>query len=161
MVVDSSTETFTARIYDACPSEYDSYGTYTLDLTISRADTSAPGGKVELASTQTQFGMTRYLAMGEVTATPPAPDAQAWLDPDPRTLNMKVHGEWQEFRVRSNVTRYLNDHLGFWMFGNEYGHFASGGPGLTPEEACQMSAARPLPLVRCAMFQDGYDRCKM
>ena len=66
IAVDASTETFTVDIYDACPSEYHSYGTYTLDLTISN-------GSVELATGQTQFGMSRYLTIGEATATPPSP----------------------------------------------------------------------------------------
>ena len=140
--VDESREVFPVQVYDACPSEYNSYGTYTLDLSISRTDTSAPGGKVELASARTQFGMSRYLAIGEVTTTPPAPGAQAWLDPDPRTLNMKVHGEWQEFRVRSDVTRYLNDYLGVIVNAGELGLFAttSRSPDTSTtatEEACR------------------------
>ena len=117
IAVDESSETFTADIYDACPTEYHSYGTYTLDLSISRVDATAPGGKVELATARTQFGMSRYLTIGEPTATPPDPDAVAWMDPDPRTQNMRVNAEWQEFRFRSDVTRYLNDHLGVVMNG--------------------------------------------
>ena len=66
---------------------------------------------LDLANVLTKMGMSN--AFGEVTATPPALDAEAWLNPGPRTLNMKVHGEWQEFRVRSGVTRHLNDHVGF------------------------------------------------
>ncbi len=93
---------------------------------------------MDLANVLAKMGMPN--AFDEVTATPPAPDAQVWLNPDPRTLNMKVHGEWQESRVCGDVTRYRNDHVGFWMFGNEYGHFPSGGPGLNPEEACQKSS---------------------
>ena len=136
VAVDSSTETFTADIYDACPSDHDSYGTYTLDLSIAN-------GSVELATAQTQFGMSRYLAIGEATITPPSPDALAWMDPDPSTLNMRVHGEWQKFHFRSDVTRYLNDHMGVLMFGDEYGYFAAPGelrPVTTPEEACLRSA---------------------
>ena len=137
IAVDASSETFTTRIYDACPSEYHTYGTYTLDLSISN-------DSVELASAQTQFGMSRYLTIGEATATPPSPDALAWMDPDPSTLNMRVHGDWQEFRFRSDVTRYLNDHMGVLMFGDEYGFFAAPGqsrPSTTPEEACRDAGA--------------------
>ena len=140
--VDESQEVFTVRVYDACPSSYTSYGTYILDLSIHRVDATAPDGKVELASAQTQFAMTRFLSIGEVTATPPAPDAQAWLDPEPSTLNMKVHGEWQRFRVRGDVTKYLEDHVGLWMYGNEYGHFAWGDPDADPGESCQSQADR-------------------
>ena len=58
IAADSSTETFTADIYDACP--HHTYGNYTLDLSISRADPTATDGKVELATAQAQFGMSRY-----------------------------------------------------------------------------------------------------
>ena len=111
--VDADTETFTANIYDSCPGEYHSYGTYTLDLAISRADDTAPGGKTELAAARTQFGMSRYLTIGEATASPPEPGAIAWMDPDPTTLDMRALGEWQFFRFRSDVTSYLNDHLAY------------------------------------------------
>ena len=134
IAVDESREVFTISVYKACA--LDIYAHYTLDLTISKAD-------VELASAEHAFSMTRYLTGAGPTATPPAPDAQAWIDPDPRTLNMRVHGEWQEFHFRSDVTKYLNDHLGVMMFGNEYGYFAAPGesrPSMTPEVACQRSA---------------------
>ena len=142
IAVDESSETFTADIYDACPTEYHSYGTYTLDLSISRVDATAPGGKVELATARTQFGMSRYLTIGEPTATPPDPDAVAWMDPDPRTQNMRVNAEWQEFRFRSDVTRYLNDHLGVVMNGGIPGQFASlpgsnDPPSVSVEQACR------------------------
>ena len=142
VAVDESSETFTADIYDACPTEYHSYGTYTLDLSISRVDATAPGGKVELATARTQFGMSRYLTIGEPTATPPDPDAVAWMDPDPRTQNMRVNAEWQEFRFRSDVTRYLNDHLGVVMNGGIPGQFASlpgsnDPPSVSVEQACR------------------------
>ncbi len=142
IAVDESSETFTADIYDACPTEYHSYGTYTLDLSISRVDATAPGGKVELATARTQFGMSRYLTIGEPTATPPDPDAVAWMDPDPRTQNMRVNAEWQEFRFRSDVTRYLNDHMGVVMNGGIPGQFASlpgsdDPPSVSVEQACR------------------------
>ena len=134
IAVDESREVFTISVYKACA--LDIYAHYTLDLAISKAD-------VELASARHAFSMTRYLTGAGPTATPPAPDAQAWIDPDPRTLNMRVHGEWQEFNFRSGVTKYLNDHLGVMMFGNGYGYFAAvseSGPTMTPEEACRRSA---------------------
>ena len=62
--MDDSRKVFTAKIFDACPSYYDSYGSYTLDVSISRMDTSQPDGRVELASTRTQFMMSRYLTAG-------------------------------------------------------------------------------------------------
>ncbi len=140
--VDESQEVFTVRVFDACPSNYNSYGTYILDISISKPDSNAPGGKVELATAQTQFGMTQFLSVGEVTATPPSPDSKVWLEPDPSTLTMRVYGEWQEFRVRSDVTRFLEDHVGLRMYGNEYGHFAFRQPGSDPEEACENQADR-------------------
>ena len=150
IAADSSTETFTADIYDACP--HHTYGNYTLDLSISRADPTATDGKVELATAQAQFGMSRYLSAGEATATPPSPDAVAWMDPDPRTLSMRVYGEWQEFRFRSDITRYLNDHMGVRMYADEYGYFAAPGgrrPNRDPEEVCQEEANDHVALAPC------------
>ena len=112
IAVDDSREVFTSKIFDACPSYYDSYGSYTLDVSISRMDTSHPDGRVELASTRTQFMMSRYLTAGVPTATPPESGALAWMDPDPRNLDMVVHGEWHQFHFRVDITKYLNDHLG-------------------------------------------------
>ncbi len=134
IAVDESREVFAISVYRACA--LDIYAHYTLDLAISKAD-------VELASAEHAFSMSRYLTGAGPTATPPAPDAQAWIDPDPRTLNMRVHGDWRLFHFRSDVTKYLNDHLGVMMFGNEYGYFAAvseSGTTMTPEEACQRSA---------------------
>ena len=139
--VDESREVFTVRIFDACPSAYYSYGTYTLDVSISRVETDPLGDWVELASAHTQFLMSRYLIAGEQTAPPPDPDAQAWMDPAPRTLDIYV-GEWLRFQFRSDVTKYLNDHLGVLVNGSEFGLFATGGssppttPSTDPEEAC-------------------------
>ena len=59
IAVDESREIFTARIFDACPIAYYSYGTYTLDVSISKVDTDSTGDRVELASAQTQFLMSR------------------------------------------------------------------------------------------------------
>ena len=139
--VDESREVFTVRIFDACASAYYSYGTYTLDVSISRVETDPLGDWVELASAHTQFLMSRYLIAGEQTATTPDPDAQAWMDPAPRTLDIYV-GEWLRFQFRSDVTKYLNDHLGVLVNGSEFGLFATGGssppttPSTDPEEAC-------------------------
>ena len=110
--VDESREAFTVKIFDACPSAYHSYGTYTLDVSISKVDTDSPGDRIELASARTQFMMSRYLTIGVPTATPPEPGAQAWMNPDPTTLDMYANGEWHVFRFRTNVQFYLNDHLG-------------------------------------------------
>ena len=136
--VDESREILTdLRIYDAC--HYYTYGNYTLDARIFRIDTSAPGGKVELASASTQFMMSRYLTPGEVTAPPPASGVKAWLDPDPRTLDMRV-GEWHRFRTRSDILLYLNDHVGVLMYGSEPGFFVApeeSTPSKSVEEACQ------------------------
>ncbi len=140
--VNSSSATFTARIYDACPSQYNTYGTYTLDLTVSRLDDTASGGRVELAAAQAQFGMSRYLTAGEAIPGAPTPGAVAWMSPDPTTLSMRALGEWQFFRFHSNVTKYLNDHMGV-RISADLGHFAAGGglpknlPSESPEDACQ------------------------
>ncbi len=139
IAVDESREVFTARIFDACPSWYDSYGSYTLDISISKVDTGSPNGKVELASTRTQFSMSRYMTIGEPTATPPRPGAQAWMDPDPTSFTWYV-GEWHQFRFRSNVVLYLNDHLGVKPYGSEPGRLVAlgeGTPSITVEEACR------------------------
>ena len=137
--VDESREVFTVRIFDACPSAYHSYGTYTLDVSISRVETDPPGDRVEMASAQTQFMMSRYLTIGVPTVTPPDPDAQVWMDPDPRTLDMFVHGEWHLFRFRSDVTKYLNDHVGVLAYGTEPEHFVARITSVTVEEACRES----------------------
>ena len=94
--VDESRETFTVSVYKPCPDRILVY--YTLDVSISRVDTSLPDGKVELASASTRFSMTRYLTPGETPSTPPTPETAAWLDPDPTTLDWYV-GEWVLFRA--------------------------------------------------------------
>ena len=141
IAVDDSREVFTAKIFDACPSAYDSYGSYTLDVSISRMDTSHPDGRVELASTRTQFMMSRYLTAGVPTATPPESGALAWMDPDPRNLDMVVHGEWHQFHFRVDITKYLNDHLGVLGYGSTQPDiFITLGeqiPGISVEQACR------------------------
>ena len=136
--VDEGREVFTIRVYKACP--HDIYAHYTLDLSLSNVDTSAPGGEVELATASTRFSMSRYLTPGVPTATSPAPDVQAWMEPDPTTLDMYVHGEWHQFRFRTNVLLYLNDHLGVLAYGGEDFHFVAPGEATqstTVEEACK------------------------
>ena len=141
IAVDDSTKIFAVKIFDACPSAYDSYGSYTLDVSISRMDTSHPDGRVELASTRTQFMMSRYLTAGVPTATPPESGALAWMDPDPRNLDMVVHGEWHQFHFRVDITKYLNDHLGVLGYGSTQPDiFIAPGeqiPGISVEQACR------------------------
>ena len=90
----------------------DVYAYYNLTLTLSKADPNVQGGKVELATTTTQFSMSRYLEAGVPTATPPNPDSVAWLDPDPTTLGISVLDEWHKFHVRADVTKYTQRPLG-------------------------------------------------
>ena len=141
IAVDDSRKVFTAKIFDACPSYYDSYGSYTLDVSISRMDTSQPDGRVELASTRTQFMMSRYLTAGVPTATPPDSGALAWMEPDPRNIDMVVHGDWHQFRFRVDITKYLNDHLGVLGYGSTQSDiFIAPGediPGISVEQACR------------------------
>ena len=110
--VDSATETITMSVFKEC--SLDVYAYYNLTLTLSKADPNVQGGKVELATTTTQFSMSRYLEAGVPTSTPPNADSVAWLDPDPATQGMTVHGEWHKFHVRADVTKYTKDHLGLW-----------------------------------------------
>ena len=77
--------------------------------------------------------MTRYPGFDEVTATPPPGNPVAWMDPDPSTPDMKMYGEWQEFRFRTDITRYINDHLRVLLNGAE---LYVGHPSEPPEEAC-------------------------
>ena len=80
--VDASRETFTVEVWKSC--SQDIYAHYTLDAALVRLDSSAPGGRVELASAETRFAMSRYLGAGETPPPPPAPGVAAWLDPAPR-----------------------------------------------------------------------------
>ena len=139
IMVDESREVLTVRVFDACPSYYYSYGSYTLDMSISKADVMAPSGKVELATASTQFSMSRYLMPGEVLIPPPASGVKAWMDPDPTTFDMYV-GEWHKFRFRADILLYLNDHVGVLAYGSEAGHFIAlvgTTSGITVEEACR------------------------
>ena len=114
--VDGSQETFTVKVYKAC--SHDIYAHYTLDAKIFQVDPSLPDGKVQLASASTRFSMSRYLRPGEMTLPPPAPGVAAWLDPDPETFAWYV-GEWVQFRARTDVSLYLNHHLGVRAYGSE------------------------------------------
>ena len=136
--VDENRETFTLGAYKAC--SHNIYAHYTLDASISRADTSASSGKVKLASASTRFSMSRYLNAGEVIPAPPTPGAAAWIAPDPTTFEWYV-GEWVRFRPHTNVLLYLNTHLGVAVDGSESGHFITAAetyPGsIDVEQACR------------------------
>ena len=102
--VDASRETFTVEVWKGCSAYI--YAYYALDAALVQLP-----GRVELASAETRFAMTRYLEAGETPPPPPAPGVAAWLDPDPESFAWKV-GEWIEFRPRSNVLLYLDHHVG-------------------------------------------------
>ena len=134
--VDAGSEEFELRVHKSCAAHI--FGHYELDLTLFKLDSMAPGGRVELATESTRFAMNRYLTIGEPTATPPAPDTRAWLDPDPTTFDIYV-GEWHFFQNRANILLYLNDHLGVKGFGDEDYQLVAPGegrPSRTVEEAC-------------------------
>ena len=135
--VDSASEVFTISVLAACSLHL--YAHFELDLTLSKADANVPGGKVELATAYSRFSMTRYLEAGVPTATPPNPDVVAWMDPDPTTLDMTVHGEWHQFRFRADISKYLNDHLGVVGDGDSDGLLYAPGanvPSGTVADAC-------------------------
>ena len=133
--VDASRETITVEVWKSC--SQDIYAYFTLDAALFRLDTSAPGGRVELASAETRFAMSRYLQAGQTAPPPPAPGVAAWLDPDPTSFEWKV-GESVVFRGRTDILQYLNHHLGVRGFGPEDGaRFADDTDGLDAEEACR------------------------
>ena len=133
--VDVSRETFTVEVWKSCSA--DIYAHYTLDAALVRLDSSAPGGRVELASAETRFAMSRYLGPGETPPPPPGSGVAGWLDPAPGSFEWKV-GEWVEFRTRTDVLQYLNHHVGVLGFGSPDGaRFADIGDGLDAEEACR------------------------
>ena len=133
--VDASRETITVEVWKSC--SQDIYAYFTLDAALFRLDTSAPGGRVELASAETRFAMSRYLQAGQTAPPPPAPGVAAWLDPDPTSFEWKV-GESVVFRARTDILQYLNHHLGVRGFGPEDGaRFADDTDGLDAEEACR------------------------
>ncbi len=132
--VNASRETFTVEVWKSCSANI--YAHYTLDAALFRLDSSAPGGKVELASAETRFAMSRYMEAGE-TPPPPAPGVAGWLDPDPTSFEWKV-GEWVEFRPLADILQYMNQYVGVNGYGPEGGAlFADFTYGLDAEEACQ------------------------
>ena len=137
--VDASRESREVEVFKPCNHAEGGFGTYdyVLDLSVSRADPVSPGDRVELASARVHFLVTRYLEDGDTWLPAPEPEAAAWMDPDPRTVDMVVHGEWTQFRFRSNVLLYTEDHLSVEADGSSVaGHFATQRPDLPPEQAC-------------------------
>ena len=148
------------RIYDAC--SFYTYGNYVLDVRIFKADELALDGRIGLASATTQFSMSRYLNPGESILPPPASGIKAWLDPDPRTLGMRV-GEWHRFKLRSDILLYLNDHSGIHMYGSQPDFFVAPGettPSNTVEEACQGPYFLDLPWRRATHQSLWIGACK-
>ena len=135
--VDASRESFAIEVFKPCTHVFRGFGTYdyVLDLSVSRAG-PVPGDRVELASARVHFLVTRYLEAGDTWLPAPEPAAAAWMDPDPRTVDWVVHGEWTQFRFRSNVLLYTEDHLGVRGFGSVAGYFATERRDLSPEQAC-------------------------
>ena len=133
--VDASRETFTVEVWKGCSAYI--YAYYALDAALVQLP-----GRVELASAETRFAMTRYLEAGETP--PPPPWVAAWLDPDPESFAWKV-GEWIEFRPRSNVLLYLNHHVGVRGHGSQDdgARLADMSLGADAEEACQHPDAGP------------------
>ena len=133
--VDESRESREVQVFKRCDHIAGGFGTYdyVLDLSVSRAG-------IELASAQVHFLVTYYLEVGDTWLPAPEPEAVAWMDPDPRTVDMVVHGEWTQFRFRSNVLLYTEDHLNVHASGETVGHFASTYTYLPPEQACEKEA---------------------
>ena len=154
--VDESEEVLTVRLFKTCVHVPGGFGTYdyTLNVSISRADTLNPGDKITLASTRLTFLLTTYLAAGDQYGPPPEPDALAWMDPDPRASPMHV-GEWRRFRFRSSIPRYPEDHLNVYLNSSQTGSFHGVGGLDTPPgdalEAC--SGERHLQNWRRAIHQ--------
>ena len=147
--VDSASEVLTISVLTACALHL--YAHFELDLTLSKVDANAPGGKVELATAYSRFSMTRDLEAGVPTATPPNPDVVAWIDPDPTTLDMTVNGEWHQFRFRADISKYLNDHLGVVGYGDSDGLLYAPGanvPSRTVADACANEDVRQVSWCR-------------
>ncbi len=154
--VNASRETFTVEVWKSC-SVY-IYAHYTLDAALFRLDSSAPGGKVELASAETRFAMSRYLEAGEIPPPAAAAAVAGWLDPDPTSFEWKV-GEWVVFRTRTDILQYLNSHVGVRGGGWPDGAIADHADGMDAEEACRngddgsvnwrRAINQPLKLVAC------------
>ena len=132
--VNSSRETFTVEVWKSCSLYI--YSHYTLDAALFRLDSSTSGGKVELASAETRFAMSRYLEAGEIPPSAPAPGVAGWLEPDPTSFEWKV-GEWVVFRTRTDILQYLNSHVGVRGGGWPDGAIADYSYGLDVEEVCR------------------------
>ena len=137
--VDDSTEVLTATISDFCPVG----GPYELRVKISRVSTET-GDKIRLASARARFVVSRYLFPGVEIGPPPDPKPDAWLDPDPRTLEIRALGQWHRFFVRSDVLDSDFDHVGVIINIEDDSQFASTSiphtttspPGPSSEDAC-------------------------
>ncbi len=144
LAVDESLEAVTLRLFKPCTNAPGGFGTYDYALTISvsRADPMQPGDTIELVSMHVPFLVSTYLTPGEQTLPAPDPSALAWFDPDPRTSAMYV-GEWRQFRFRTDISRYAEDHLNVYVDAGDPGDFvARSGEGPSPgsaEEACNDS----------------------
>ena len=136
--VDATRESLAIQVFKPCTHATGGIGgtyDYVLDLSVSRAG-PVPGDRTELASAREHFLLTRFLQAGDTWLPAPEPAAAAWMDPDPRTVDWVAHGEWTQFRFRSNVLLYTEDHLGVRGFGSVAGYFATARPDLPPEQAC-------------------------
>ena len=144
--VAQSEESLTVRLFTRCVNVRGGFGTYDyrLDISLSGADPMQPGETIGLASMQLHFLVSTYLTPGEVFGPPPAPAAQAWMEPDPRVPAMRV-GEWRRFRFRSSVPRYPEDHLNVNLNSSQTGSFHGIGgfdtPPGDPDEACSGEGA--------------------
>ena len=144
LAVDESLEAVTLRLFKPCTNAPGGFGTYDYALTISvsRADPMQPGDTIELVSMHVPFLVSTYLTPGEQTLPAPDPSALAWFDPDPRTPAMYV-GEWRQFRFRTDISRYAEDHLNVYVDPGDPGDFFARGGGDHPpgsaEEACNDS----------------------
>ena len=144
LAVDESLEAVALRLFKPCTNAPGGFGTYDYALTISvsRADPMQPGDTIELVSMHVPFLVSTYLTPGEQTLPAPDPSALAWFDPDPRTPAMYV-GEWRQFRFRTDISRYAEDHLNVYVDPGDPGDFFARGGGDHPpgsaEEACNDS----------------------
>ena len=124
-------------------------GPYVLKINLVRPGATPSDPEVQLASSSTTFVVSRYLVAGVTPGPPPQPKPDAWLDPDPRSLDMRVHGEWQRIIVRSDVL--------LSMFGHAYVYVNAAQPGQFASHAQPYSATEPPsvdPARACAAQQD-------
>ena len=119
-------------------------GPYVLKTSLVRPGATPSDPEVPLASTSTTFVVSRYLVAGVTPGPPPEPKPDAWLDPDPRSLGMRVHGEWQRIFVRSDVVLSMFGHAYVYVNAAQAGQFASHAqqfsvtapPSVDPAQAC-------------------------